>query len=117
MTRWHRYDTSAELLTDLDLSGEELDRARERTDTFIRAWHLTQVRKAQDRTQSDLAHAMGVTQPRVSEIENGDLDRVTVSTLRAYVRALGGRLRIVAEFGEARDPDGHQCGDRTYRLS
>jgi predicted XRE-type DNA-binding protein len=106
VTRWHRYETPAELLADLDLTDEELDRARERTDTFIRAWHLTQVRKAQDRTQSDLAQAMGVTQPRVSEIESGELDRVTLSTLRAYVRALGGTVRIVADFG-----------DRTYRLS
>jgi predicted transcriptional regulator len=103
---WHRYDSATELVAELELTDEEMDRARILTDTYVRAWHLTQVRKAQDRTQADLAQAMGVTQPRVSEIENGDLDRVTVSTLRAYVRALGGTVRIVADFG-----------DREYRLT
>lgn len=103
---WRRYDGATELVAELELTDEEMDRARTLTDTYVRAWHLTQVRKAQDRTQADLAQAMGVTQPRVSEIENGDLDRVTVSTLRAYVRALGGTVRIVADFG-----------DREYRLT
>jgi len=47
------------------------------------------VRTEQDRTQEDIALSMGVTQPRVSP-----------STLRAYVRALGGKLRVVADFGD-----------------
>lgn len=105
-TGWHRYQSAADLVAELELTSEELERAQDLTGAFIRAWHLTQVRKIQDRTQADLARAMGVSQPRVSEIENGDLDRVTVSTLRAYVRALGGDVRIVADFG-----------DREYRLA
>lgn len=105
-TGWHRYRNGADLVAELELTPEELDRAQDLTGAYIRAWHLTQVRKVQDRTQADLARAMGVSQPRVSEIENGDLDRVTVSTLRAYVRALGGTVRIVADFG-----------DREYRLT
>jgi predicted XRE-type DNA-binding protein len=104
-TSWHRYERSADLIAELDLTKEEMERAGDLTGTYIRAWHLTQVRKAQDRTQADLARAMGVSQPRVSEIENGDLDRVTLSTLRSYVRALGGTVRVVADFG-----------DREYRL-
>jgi predicted XRE-type DNA-binding protein len=49
---------------------------------------------------------MGVSQPRVSALERGELDTVTLSTLRAYVHALGGKLRVVADFG-----------DREYRLT
>jgi helix-turn-helix protein len=56
--------------------------------------------------QEEVAHVMGVRQPRVSAIERGELDVVTLSTLRAYVRALGGSLRVVADFG-----------DREYRLT
>ena len=63
--------------------------ARGSTDDHIRAWHLAHVRTEQDRTQEDIALSMGVTQPRVSP-----------STLRAYVRALGGKLRVVADFGD-----------------
>jgi predicted XRE-type DNA-binding protein len=37
--------------------------------------------------QEEVAHAMAVRQPRVSAIERGKLDVVTLATLRAYVRA------------------------------
>ncbi len=103
---WHGYDDVGELLSELELTGEDMVHARDVTDDHVRAWHLAQVRAEQDRTQEEVAHVMGVRQPRVSAIERGELDVVTLSTLRAYVRALGGRLRIVADFG-----------DREYRLT
>ncbi|WP_241826774.1 helix-turn-helix domain-containing protein [Streptomyces graminilatus] len=43
---------------------------------------------------------MGVTEAHVSRIEGGELERGELDTLAAYVRALGGRLKIVAEFGD-----------------
>ncbi|WP_067796167.1 helix-turn-helix domain-containing protein [Nocardia beijingensis] len=64
-----------------------------------RAYRLAQVRKAQARTQTEIAEAMGVTQARVSNIERGDMSHTELGTLAAYVRALGGKLRVVAEFG------------------
>ena len=39
---------------------------------------------------------MGVDQPRVSRVE-GETD-MRLSTLRAYVEALGGQLRVYAEI-------------------
>jgi hypothetical protein len=39
----------------------------------------------------------GVSQRRVSAIEHGE-EQATRGTLAAYVAALGGRLRLVAEF-------------------
>jgi predicted XRE-type DNA-binding protein len=103
---WHAYDDAGELLGELELTNEDMIHAREITDDHVRAWHLAQVRTEQDRTQEEVAHAMGVRQPRVSAIERGELNVVTLSTLRAYVRALGGNLRVVADFG-----------DREYRLT
>ena len=44
---------------------------------------------------------MGVSTPRISAIEHGETDRTEVATLRASVRALGGELRVVADFGDA----------------
>ncbi|MFJ8166774.1 hypothetical protein ACIRBY_38455 [Streptomyces sp. NPDC096136] len=41
-----------------------------------------------------------VVEPALSRIENGQLERSEVETLAAYVRALGGKLKIVAEFGD-----------------
>lgn len=43
---------------------------------------------------------MGVGQRRVSDIESAQLLRTEVSTIDSYVAALGGRLRLVAEFGD-----------------
>ncbi|MET7355921.1 hypothetical protein [Streptomyces mirabilis] len=40
---------------------------------------------------------MGVTQVRVSRIEKGQLERSEVDALAAYVKALGGKLKIVTE--------------------
>ena len=66
----------------------------------VRAHRLADVRKAQHVPQTDLARLMGVTQGRVSKIERGEIDRTELATIRAYVEALGGRLRVVAEFGD-----------------
>lgn len=99
---WHGYRGAGELVTELSLTAAEIDGAGDITDAHIRAWHLAQVRRDQDRTQAEIAEAMGVTQPRVSEIEHGDLDRVTLSTLRGYVRSLGGDIQVVADLGDQR---------------
>ncbi|GII80235.1 hypothetical protein Sru01_52170 [Sphaerisporangium rufum] len=65
-----------------------------------RAHRLAEARRRRQLTQRDLAGAMGISQSRVSAIERGKLDRTELSTLAAYVAALGGRLEIVADFGD-----------------
>jgi transcriptional regulator with XRE-family HTH domain len=47
-------------------------------------------------SQQTVARRLGVSQPNISRIE-GEKD-VRLSTVERYVRALGGRLRITAEF-------------------
>lgn len=66
----------------------------------VRAYRLAEIRREQALTQKDVADTMGVSAPRVSAIENGETDRTEVATLRSYVEALGGRLRVVADFGD-----------------
>ncbi|MFE3559145.1 XRE family transcriptional regulator [Streptomyces sp. NPDC059193] len=78
----------------------EIDRGAAEMIAVVRAHRLAEVRKRQHATQVQVAEAMGVTQARVSRIENGELERSEVETLAAYVRALGGKLKIVADFGD-----------------
>jgi transcriptional regulator with XRE-family HTH domain len=59
-----------------------------------RVHRLAELRKRQHTTQVQVAEAMGVTQARVSRIEKGQLERSEVDTLAAYVKALGGKLKI-----------------------
>ncbi len=55
-----------------------------------------ELRRALERTQVDLAKKLGITQDSVSRLEQRT--DLLLSTLRAYVAALGGRLSLVAEF-------------------
>ena len=50
----------------------------------------------------DIAVRLGVGQNRVSNIERGDLERVQIDTLRRYVEAVGGVLRVEVEIGDDR---------------
>lgn len=57
---------------------------------------LRDLRKAMDKTQVSMARTLGIKQEGVSRIEKrSDL---LISTLRGYVEAMGGELRLIAEF-------------------
>lgn len=60
----------------------------------VRAYRLKELREALSLTQVELADRLNVSQNRVSRIEHGDIDRTQVDTLRRYVEALGGTLRV-----------------------
>lgn len=67
----------------------------------VRACQLADVRRQHQLTQVQVAEAMGVSQSRVSELEHGAVASTEVSTLRRYIEAIGGRLRVVVEFDDA----------------
>ena len=57
---------------------------------------LRDLRHAHELTQQRMAEFLGVSQDGVSRLEKrSDL---LLSTLRSYIEAMGGRLRLVAEF-------------------
>lgn len=57
---------------------------------------LRELRKAHHRTQASMAKQLGISQDGVSRLEQrSDL---LLSTLRNYVEAMGGHLRLVVEF-------------------
>jgi DNA-binding XRE family transcriptional regulator len=58
---------------------------------------LAEIRKQLGFTQVQLAEATGLSQARISQIENGSA--TSLDTLRAYVAGLGGHLDIVARIG------------------
>lgn len=65
----------------------------------VRAEYLTEMRKKAGLTQAEVAEAMGVSQQRVSAIENGAV--AELATLGDYIRALGGELKVIADFGDS----------------
>jgi DNA-binding XRE family transcriptional regulator len=75
-----------------------LEEAHQKRVLAVRAEHLTEIRKRAGLTQAEVAEAMGVSQQRVSAIENGSV--AELSTLADYIRALGGELKVIADFGD-----------------
>ena len=67
-----------------------------------RAWRLAEMRRRLGITQAEVAQRMGVTQGRVSAIEHAKPGATELRTLASYVEALGGRLEIIADFGDQR---------------
>ena len=74
--------------------------AKRATAAYVLGYRLSELRERASLSQAEVARRMGVTQPRVSAIEKGDPDQITLETIRRYVAALGGRLRLVAGFGD-----------------
>lgn len=72
--------------------------ARSLTNAYILGHRLAELRGELGLTQTEIADRMGISQPRVSKLENGDLAQLEVDTLRRYVDALGGQLQIVVDF-------------------
>jgi DNA-binding XRE family transcriptional regulator len=65
-----------------------------------RAWRLRELRERFDLTQVQLARQLDVSQNRVSRIEQGEIDKTQVDTLRRYVEALGGSLNVEVHLGD-----------------
>ena len=98
MTAYHRWeDVQRELLTEEEIAKSD-DRAQ-RLLAQVYAYRLAEIRKRRGMTQTEVAREMGVSQRRVSAIEHGE-EQATRATLAAYVAALGGRLRLMAEFDD-----------------
>jgi len=63
-----------------------------------RGWRLAELRKRRGLTQEQVAARMDVSVARVSQIERGDVS--TQNVLSRYVSALGGTLKLIADFGD-----------------
>jgi DNA-binding XRE family transcriptional regulator len=85
---------------ELGLSTPEVARHRARFEADAGACRLAEIRKHRRITQQNLAETLGVSQSRVSQIERQGIDDTVLSTLAAYVEALGANILVVADFGE-----------------
>lgn len=86
-----------------ELEAKMSPESRERSDVLYRKllaeMPLNELRQARALSQVKLAETLHVNQAAVSKIEHRT--DMYISTLRAYIRAMGGDLEIVAKF-----PDG-----------
>ncbi|AXW88414.1 transcriptional regulator [Lonsdalea britannica] len=66
--------------------------------------HLAELREKVQKTQVEMAQALGLKQPTVAGMEKRGRD-LKLSTLKRYVEATGGKLRLDVEL-----PDGSHYG-------
>ena len=85
------------------VSAEQIEAGARTLLAQARGHQLAEARKQLGLAQRDIASAMGVSVARISQIEHGEVTSFNV--IARYVEALGGRLDLVADFG-----------DRTVRL-
>jgi transcriptional regulator with XRE-family HTH domain len=78
------------------MSPEARERAHLRAKNMLAEMALPELRKALDVSQEDLAKLLKVTQASISKIENRADPHL--SSIAAYIEALGGELELVAHF-------------------
>lgn len=104
MSSTHGYDRDGFLSEFFPDAGDraEVEAGAETLVNVSRAHRLAEMRKRLGLTQAEVAERMNVRQERVSAIERAKVGTSELRTLAAYIRALGGRLEIVADFGGER---------------
>ena len=91
----------AQLRATSKLSPEELTAVDAEVARSVARMKLPELRRARAMTQATISGILGIAQGDVSKLERRA--DAYVQTVRRYVEALGGHLRIVAEFPDS-DP-------------
>ena len=77
---------------------ERRRRVEKRVESALFSMALQDLRRGRQLTQKELATLLGVNQPALSKMERQE--DMNISTLRRIVRAMGGDLKLIAEFPE-----------------
>jgi DNA-binding XRE family transcriptional regulator len=100
MTSMSRWRDSGRLERAIETAGgpQALDAAVTGMMDDARGWRLAEMRKRRGLTQEQVATRMGVSVARVSQIESDDVS--TQDVLNRFITALGGTLKLIADFGD-----------------
>jgi DNA-binding XRE family transcriptional regulator len=100
MSQVRRWRDSGHLERAVETAGgqDAFDAAMGRMLEEARGWRLAEMRKRRGLTQEQVAVRMDVSTARISQIENGDVS--TQDVLQRYINALGGTLKLIADFGD-----------------
>ena len=86
--------SSGNVFQDLGFSPEEAENLRIRADLMI---ELTKIIETRGLTQADAAALLGVTQPRISDLVRGKIDRFSIDTLVGMLRRAGAEVSFVVK--------------------
>jgi transcriptional regulator with XRE-family HTH domain len=72
------------------------ERAARRTQELLQKLLLSEIREMTGKSQKQVAEAIGIKQPSLSKLEKQS--DMQISTLHRIVKALGGKLEVIAKF-------------------
>ncbi|NRQ38363.1 helix-turn-helix transcriptional regulator [Nonomuraea sp. NN258] len=100
MSGYRRWRESGHLERAIESAGgqERFESELQRSRAEAQGWRLAEMRKRRGLTQAQVAERMEISIARVSQIEGGDVS--TREVLDRYVAALGGTLKLIADFGD-----------------
>src|SRR6185295_14283842 len=84
--------STGNVFSDLGFSEDEAENLKIRSDLMI---ELTKLIKAKELTQAAAAKLLGVTQPRISDLMRGKIDRFSVDTLIEMLGHAGAQVSVV----------------------
>ncbi len=84
--------STGNVFRDLGFSEEEAANLKMRTDLMVR---LSKLIEARGMTQAEAARFFGVSQPRISDLVRGKIDRFSVDTLIGMLGHAGVKVQIV----------------------
>ena len=87
--------TLQEMLAERSLDSRA--RIKQLAEQLLLENQLSRIREELEVSQKELAQTMGIKQPSLSAIENRGND-LKISTMKKYVEAMGGKLRIDVEL-------------------
>ena len=87
-----------------DEKPEVVAKAQALAEEMLLDIHLAEMRERLNKTQAEMAQALGIKQPTVAGMEKRGRD-IKLSTLKRYVEATGSKLRLDIEL-----PDGSHYG-------
>lgn len=93
-------EVRAEAVESGQVSSDALTQAEVEQDAYVAGYRLAELRGRAAMTQTQVAEAMGVSQARVSAMERGEVESLTVASVRSYITALGGTVRVVASLDD-----------------
>jgi predicted XRE-type DNA-binding protein len=88
--------SSGNVFRDLGFRFEAAEHLKIRADLMIQLSRLIQARRL---TQAQAARALGVSQPRISDLVRGKIDRFSVDTLIEMLGHAGARVSVVVKPG------------------
>ena len=86
--------SSGNVFRDLGFAREEAEHLKVRADLMIR---LTRLIEARQLTRAQAARLLGVTQPRISDLVRGKIDRFSVDSLIEMLGHAGARITVVVK--------------------